>query len=57
MFARVKTTMVVCALAGLVLAMSGIAQADWVETFGGNAFDQTWTFGCFPDVTIRGQCL
>jgi len=51
MFARVKTTMVVCALAGLVLAMSGIAQADWLETFGGNAFDQTWTFGCFPDVT------
>lgn len=41
----------VCALMGLIVAVSGTVQANWSETFGGNAFDQTWTFGCYPDVT------
>jgi hypothetical protein len=41
----------ICAVVGLFIAESGTAQANWEETFGGNAFDQTWTFGCFPDVT------
>jgi len=36
---------------GLILAMSSAARADWSETFGGNAFDQVWTWGCYPDVT------
>jgi hypothetical protein len=38
-------------LMALLTVASGSAQANWSETFGGNAFDQAWTFGCYPDVT------
>jgi hypothetical protein len=41
----------VCIVAGVIAAFGSIAQANWTETFGGNAFDQTWAWGCFPDVT------
>jgi hypothetical protein len=41
----------VCAFVGLLMAAGSTARANWSETFGGNAFDQTWTFGCYPDVT------
>ena len=37
---------------GLIVALSGTAQANWVETFDGNEPDlTTWQFTCFPDVT------
>ena len=35
----------------ITLVMTGTAAADWSETFGGNAFDQTWVWGCYPDLT------
>ncbi len=39
----------VCVVA--VLA-SGVAEGNWSETFGGNAFDlATWQFHCYPDLT------
>ena len=41
----------ICALTGLFLMVGAAASGDWSETFGGNAFDQTWTWGCYPDVT------
>ncbi|MCK4294866.1 MAG: hypothetical protein KAY65_16835, partial [Planctomycetes bacterium] len=41
-----------CALMGLVVAVSGTAQANWSETFGGNAFDlTTWLFRGYPELT------
>lgn len=48
---RMRKSATICALVGLIVAVSGTAQANWEETFGGNAFDQTWTFGCYPDLT------
>jgi hypothetical protein len=41
----------ICIVVGFIAVLSSPAQANWLETFGGNAFDQTWTFGCYPDVT------
>jgi hypothetical protein len=39
-------------LLGLIVLASGIAQANWSENFGGNAFDlSTWQFHCYPDLT------
>ena len=39
-------------MTGLILAISITANANWSETFGGNAFDlTTWKFYCYPDVT------
>ncbi|HLB72772.1 MAG TPA: hypothetical protein VJJ98_02025, partial [Sedimentisphaerales bacterium] len=35
----------------LFVVLNSAALADWSETFGGNAFDQVWTWGCYPDVT------
>jgi len=48
---EMKKLTTICTVVALIVAVSGTAQANWEETFGGNAFDQTWTFGCFPDVT------
>ncbi len=48
---RMKKLAKACAVIGLIVVVNGTAQANWEETFGGNAFDQAWTFGCFPDVT------
>jgi hypothetical protein len=49
---QIKKFVAVCAVIGLVLAVSGTAQANWSETFGGNAFDvPTWQFHCYPDLT------
>jgi len=41
----------ICAVVGLAVVLNSAALADWSETFGGNAFDQVWTWGCYPDVT------
>ena len=39
-------------LMGLIVLASGTAQANWSETFDGNAFDlTTWQFHCYPDLT------
>ena len=46
-----RDLLTICAVVGLIVAVSGTAQANWEETFGGNAFDQTWTFGCYPNLT------
>ena len=48
---KMRNVFAVCFVAGLIVAASNTAQANWLETFGGNALDQTWTFGCYPDVT------
>ncbi len=48
---KVRNVLTICAVVLWIVAVSGTAQANWLETFGGNTFDQTWTFGCFPDVT------
>ncbi len=42
----------VCVLAALLVALSGVAQANWLETFNGAQLDlPTWQFTCFPDIT------
>jgi hypothetical protein len=41
----------ICIVVGFIAVLSSPAQANWSETFGGNAFDQTWVWGCYPDVT------
>jgi len=48
---KMRKLTTICAVAVLIVAVSDTVLADWEETFGGNTFDQTWTFGCFPDVT------
>ena len=48
---KMRKLATICAVVGLIVAVSGTAQANWEETFGGNAFDLTWTFGCYPDLT------
>ncbi len=52
MLKRAKKLVVICAVLGLTVLVSGPAQANWSETFGGNAFDlATWQFECVPDMT------
>ena len=41
----------ICAVVGLAAMVSSTAWANWSETFGGNAFDQVWAWGCYPDMT------
>jgi len=48
---KIRNAMTVCAVLAAIAMLSDTAQANWSETFGGNAFDQTWTFGCYPDMT------
>ncbi|NQT01231.1 MAG: hypothetical protein HQ580_04350, partial [Planctomycetes bacterium] len=39
-------------LLGLFVLASGTAQANWSESFDGNAFDlANWQFHCYPDLT------
>jgi len=43
---------VICAVAGLIVAASGTVQANWSESFDGDELDlATWVFTCIPDVT------
>ncbi len=52
MFKKSAKITTICVLTGLILLTSGLAQANWLETFGGNDFDlTTWQFGCYPDLT------
>ncbi|MCK4293488.1 MAG: hypothetical protein KAY65_09855 [Planctomycetes bacterium] len=48
---RIGNILTTCFVAGLIIAVNNVAQANWSETFGGNDFDLTWTFGCYPAVT------
>jgi hypothetical protein len=42
----------VYAFLGFMILVIGTAQANWSETFDGNAFDvSTWQFHCYPDLT------
>jgi len=48
---KVEKLVVICTVAGLIVAASGTAQANWSESFNGNAFDlTTWEFHCVPDM-------
>ncbi len=52
MFKKLTSLVTVCVLIGLILLTSGLAQANWLETFDGNSFDLvTWQFSCYPDMT------
>ena len=49
---KVEKLVVICVVAGLIVAASGTAQANWSETFDGNAFDlTTWLFRAYPELT------
>ena len=48
---RIPHQVRICAVVVLLAFLSSAALADWSETFGGNAFDQVWAWGCYPDVT------
>ncbi len=49
---KVEKFVVICAVVGLIVAVSGIAKANWSESFDGNDLDlPTWVFTCIPDVT------
>ena len=52
MFKELRNLVTVCAVVGLIVATSGMAQTGWEETFGGNAFDlPTWQFRSYPELT------
>jgi hypothetical protein len=52
MLKRAKKLVMIGAVLGLIVLVSGPAQANWLETFGGSQPDlTTWQFGCFPDLT------
>jgi hypothetical protein len=52
MFKKLTSLVTVCVLMGLIVLASGTAQANWVETFGGNDFDlTTWLFRGYPELT------
>ncbi len=43
---------VICAVVGLLVAVSGTVQANWIETFDGDEPDlPTWEFHPYPDMT------
>jgi hypothetical protein len=47
-----KHFVTVCVLLGAIGVSSGTANANWLETFDGNAFDlAAWQFACYPDLT------
>jgi hypothetical protein len=46
-----KMLLSIFVLVGVTLVTAGTAEANWAETFGGNAFDQTWVWGCYPQLT------
>jgi len=46
-----KKLVTICVLMGLIAAVAGVAKANWSETFDNMAFDQTWIFNCYPDLT------
>jgi len=51
MVVKLRSAATVCALTGLLAALCGTAQANWVETFDNNKFDlPTWKFPIYPDI-------
>ncbi|MHC4807560.1 MAG: hypothetical protein ACYTBX_15055 [Planctomycetota bacterium] len=49
---KMRRLLTICAVAGMIVAASGTAQANWFETFDGNEPDlTTWQFSCYPDMT------
>ena len=46
----IKNLVVVCAVVGLIVAVSGTARANWFEDFNDMTFDQTWTWQRYPDL-------
>jgi len=40
----------VCIVVGFIAVLSSPAQANWSETFGGNAFDLIWTWHSYPAI-------
>ena len=52
MLKELRRLVVVSALVGLTVAVSGPAQANWFETFDGDELDlPTWVFSPYPDLT------
>ena len=52
MAGKLKHFAVVCALAALLVAVSGTTQANWFETFDGEQLDlPAWQFHVFPEAT------
>jgi len=52
MSGRIRKSTVVYALIGFVILAGSSLQANWLETFDGNAFDlSTWQFHSYPDLT------
>ncbi|MHC4204504.1 MAG: hypothetical protein ACYSTT_07615 [Planctomycetota bacterium] len=52
MFKKSASKTAACVLIGLILLISGTAQANWLETFDGNSFDlSTWLFSGYPEIT------
>jgi hypothetical protein len=51
MSGKMRKLITICAIVALIVTVIDTAQANWEETFDGNAFDQTWTFHCYPDLT------
>jgi hypothetical protein len=52
MFKKSASKTTICVLIGITLLTGSLAQANWLETFDGNAFDlSTWLFGSYPDMT------
>jgi hypothetical protein len=51
MLKRAKKLVMICAVLGLIVLVSGPAQANWVETWNGAQPDlTTWEFHCWPDL-------
>ena len=45
-------SLIICAVAGLIVTVAGTVQANWSESFDGNEPDlTTWQFTCYPDLT------
>jgi len=52
MLKRAKKLVMICAVLGLIVLVSGPAQANWLETWNGEQPDlTTWEFSCIPDLT------
>ena len=52
MSGRITKSAAVCAYLGWMILAGGSVQANWSESFDGNAFDlSTWQFHSYPDLT------
>jgi hypothetical protein len=52
MFKELRSLVTISMLVGIIVLVSNIAQANWLETFDGDEPDlATWQYECFPDMT------